>query len=98
MERSDHRDDPEPTDRYRKGLPGHHDPTAGMGGAPVARSALTLRLILAIFGLLTCTALAIWIYWVGAPVGFVIVLAVLAATALIDIAVILRRKRRGEPG
>jgi hypothetical protein len=32
----------------------YHDPTAGFAGAPPARSALTLRLILASFGLLAC--------------------------------------------
>ena len=85
-------------ERYRKGLPGHHDPTAGMGGASPARSALTLRLVLAVFGLLTCSALAVWFAWFGAPDGFVIVLVVLAATAVVDIAVVVRRKRRGEPG
>jgi hypothetical protein len=85
-------------ERYEDGLPGYHDPTAGIGGASPARSALTLRLILATFGLLTCTGLAIWLYWLGAPVGFVIVLAVLAVTAVVDIAVIVFRKRRGEPG
>ncbi len=85
-------------ERYEEGLPGYHDPTAGIGGASPARSALTLRLILAGFGLLTCTALAIWVLWIGAPVGFVIVLAVLAATAVVDLAVLVHRKRRGEPG
>jgi hypothetical protein len=43
-------------------------------------------------------ALAIWLYAVDAPTGFVIVLVVLAATAVLDIAAVLRRKRRGEPG
>ena len=84
--------------RYRRGLPGYHDPTAGIGGAAAASSALTLRLWLAVFGLVVCAALAIWMYLIDVPSGFVIVLAVLAVTALIDIAVILRRKRRGEPG
>ncbi len=32
----------------------YHDPTAGFAGAPPARSALTLRLSLASFGLLAC--------------------------------------------
>src|SRR5215211_2074285 len=84
--------------RYRRGLPGHHDPTAGMGGAAPAISALTLRLWLAVFGLVICTAFAIWVYLINAPIGFVAVLLALAAVAVIDIAVILRRKRRGEPG
>ena len=85
-------------ERYRKGLPGYHDPTAGVGGAAPASSALTLRLYLAIFGLVTCAALAIWLYAINAPTGFVVVLIVLAATAVIDIAAVVRRKRRGEPG
>jgi hypothetical protein len=85
-------------ERYRRGLSGYHDPTAGIGGAAPARSALTLRLYLALFGLVTSAALAIWLYAVDAPTGFVIVLVVLAATAVLDIAAVLRRKQRGEPG
>ena len=85
-------------ERYRSGLSGYHDPTARIGGAAPAYSALTLRLWLAVFGLLVSAALAIWLYLIDVPGGFVIVLVVLAATALIDIAVIVRRKRRGEPG
>ena len=85
-------------EKYRKGLPGYHDPTAGIGGAAPARSALTLRLYLALFGLVSCAALAIVLYAIDAPKGFVVVLVVLAATAVIDIAAVLRRKRRGEPG
>jgi hypothetical protein len=84
--------------RYHKGLPGYHDPTAGIGGAAPATSALTLRLWLAVFGFVICTAFAIWSYMISAPIGFVVVLLALAAVAVIDIAVILRRKRRGEPG
>jgi hypothetical protein len=85
-------------DRYRRGLPAHHDPTSGIGGAVPAISALTWRLWLAVFGLVICTAFAIWSYLINAPIGFVVVLLALAAVAVIDIAVILRRKRRGEPG
>jgi Family of unknown function (DUF6343) len=84
--------------RYRAGLPGHHDPTAGIGGAVPARSALTLRFWLAMFGLVVCTGFAIWLYLIDAPIGFVAVLALLAVIAVVDIAVIVRRKRRGEPG
>jgi hypothetical protein len=87
-----------PTERYREGLPGYHDPTAGIGGAAPAYSALTLRLCLAAFGLLTCGTLAIWLSVIEAPIGFVVVLVMLAAVAAVDIAVIVRRKRRGEPG
>jgi hypothetical protein len=37
----------------------HHDPTAGFAGAPPARSALTLRLILASFGLVAAPGTAL---------------------------------------
>jgi hypothetical protein len=76
----------------------YHDPLAGIGGAPPAYSALTLRLVLAIFGLVTCIAGAAIFAVVGAPVVIVVIFAVLAAIALVDMAVIVRRKRRGEPG
>ena len=88
----------DPKGRYQRGLPGYHDPTAGIGGAAPATSALTLRLWLALFGFVICSAFAIWLYLISAPFGFVAALLVLAAVAVIDIAVILRRKRRGEPG
>jgi len=84
--------------RFQKGLPGYHDPTAGIGGAAPASSALTLRLWLALFGLVSCTALSIWLASLGAPAAVVVVLVLLAVVALVDIAVIVRRKRRGEPG
>jgi len=80
------------------GRPGYHDPTAGIGGAAPAISALTLRLWLAIFGLVSCTALAIWLYLIEAPTAFVVVLVALAAIAAVDLGVVVRRKRRGEPG
>src|SRR3712207_5437952 len=48
-----------PREDYERGLPAHHDPTAGFGGAPPAQSALTLRLILAVFGLVVCVAFGI---------------------------------------
>ena len=83
---------------YEKGLPDHHDPTAGFAGAPPARSALTLRLILAVFGLVVCVAGGFVFLAVGLPVWTAVVLFVLAAVALVDIGVIVRRKARGEPG
>jgi hypothetical protein len=76
----------------------YHDPTAGLGGAPPARSALTLRLVLATFGLVICAAAAAsLLIVVSAPVPAAVA-AFLAAVALADIAVVARRKRRGEPG
>jgi hypothetical protein len=80
-----------------RGRPDYHDPLAGIGGAPPAQSALTLRLVLASFGLVVCTGGAVGAALAGS-VGFCVLLAVLAAAALVDIAVIVRRKRRGEPG
>lgn len=82
---------------YERGLPDHHDPTGGLGGAPPALSALTLRLWLAGFGVLTCTAGAVAAALLGV-VWLTVVLAVLAAVAVVDIAWITHRKRRGEPG
>jgi len=69
-----------------------YDPDLG----PV-RSALTLRLWLAGFGLVFC-AVGAGICFVTGPLWLAVVLAVLALIALVDIVVVARRKRRGEPG
>ncbi|MGY1839039.1 MULTISPECIES: DUF6343 family protein [unclassified Modestobacter] len=94
---SEPRDDRSRTD-YERGLPDHHDPTAGIGGAAPAQSALTLRFVLAAFGLVICTVFGILTLTIDVPLVFPIVLFVLAAVALVDLVVIARRKRRGEPG
>lgn len=83
---------------YERGLPDYHDPTAGFAGAPPAQSALTLRLLLAVFGLVVCLVGGIMLLVFNVPVVFPVMLFVLAAVALIDIVVIARRKARGEPG
>jgi membrane protein implicated in regulation of membrane protease activity len=83
---------------YSKGLPDHHDPTAGIGGVAPAQSALTLRLVLAAFGLVVCVAGGILFLALDVPVVFAVVLFVLAAVAAVDLVVVARRKRRGEPG
>ena len=83
---------------YERGLPDHHDPTAGLGGAPPAQSALTLRLLLAVFGLVVCVVGGIVFLRFELPVWTAIVLFVFALVALVDIAVVVRRKARGEPG
>ncbi|SOE01529.1 DUF6343 family protein [Blastococcus haudaquaticus] len=84
---------------YERGLPDHHDPTAGFGGAAPARSALTLRLVLAVFGLVVCVGGGLgWLAVDELPAWPGIALLVLGAVAVVDIAVILRRKARGEPG
>ena len=85
-------------ERYARGLPDYHDPLAGFGGAPQALSALTLRLVLAIIGLVMALAGAVVLVLADAPVGFVVFMCVAAAVLAVDIAVILYRKHRGEPG
>ncbi len=76
----------------------YHDPAAGFAGAPPARSALTLRLILACFGLVVCAlGAAAFLVLVSVPV-LAGILAFLAAVAIVDIAVVARRKLGGEPG
>jgi hypothetical protein len=82
---------------YERGLPDYHDPTAGFGGAAPARSALTLRAVLAVFGLVFAAGAA----WIGFATGFPLlgwVMVVVALIALGDLAWVLHRKRRGEPG
>jgi hypothetical protein len=99
MSGQDRKDDPQDRgDPAGRGRPGYHDPMAGVGGAAPARSALTLRLVLAVFGLVVCAALAVWTVLVDAPAGYSVVLGVLALVAVADLVVILRRKRSGEPG
>ncbi len=82
---------------HQRGRPGYHDPTAGIGGASPALSALTLRAWLAGFGLLLCAVLAVLLANAGLPVlsGIAVVAAVIAA---VDLLWVLHRKRRGEPG
>ena len=82
---------------YQRGLPGHHDPTAGIGGSRPALSALTPRAWLAGFGLVLCAALAVLLATAELPVlsGIAVVAAVIAA---VDLLWVLHRKRRGEPG
>ncbi len=89
---------PRSREDYERGLPDHHDPTAGFAGARPAQSALTLRLVLAVFGLIVCIGGGLG--WLAAdlPVWPAVVLFVLGAVAAVDIVVIIRRKARGEPG
>ncbi|MGY1651730.1 DUF6343 family protein [Geodermatophilus sp. SYSU D01119] len=83
---------------YERGLPDHHDPTAGLLGAAPAQSALTLRLVLAAFGLVVCVVLGVLWLRTDLPAWPAVVLFVLGAVALVDLAVVARRKLRGEPG
>ncbi len=84
-------------EEYERGLPGYHDPTAGFGGAAPARSALTLRAVLAAFGFVFCSVTAALMIAAGLTV-LGLVLAVLAAVAVVDLGWVIHRKRRGEPG
>ena len=82
---------------YERGLPGYHDPTAGIGGSTPGLSALTLRAVLAAFGLVVSVVGAVLAARAGL-VWFAVALGVIGIVALVDLVWILYRKRRGEPG
>ena len=82
---------------YEQGLYGYHDPTAGVGGAAPTRSALTLRLWLAAFGLVSCAAGA-WVMFAIGEDWLGVAFVVLALVAAVDLAWVAHRKHRGEPG
>ncbi len=84
-------------ERYERGLEDYHDPSARVGGAPPARSALTLRLWLAGFGFLI-SLLIIMLARFEDLVWLVALGTVLAVVAAVDFVWVLHRKRRGEPG
>jgi hypothetical protein len=86
-----------PEEREARARPGYHDLTAG-GSLPPARSALTLRLVLASFGLVICGLISAGFVVVVYQAVFAGIFAFLAAVALVDIIVVTRRKLRGEPG
>ena len=71
---------------------------AGIGGAARARSALTLRIVLATFGLVVCATGAVVLWVTDAPAAFPAIAALFALVALADLAVVIRRKLNGEPG
>jgi ABC-type sulfate transport system permease component len=58
------------------------------------RSALTLRLVLASFGLALWIAAAVLAVVFDLPVGWVIAFGALAVVALVDLLIVARRKRR----
>jgi hypothetical protein len=51
-----------------------------------------------VFGLVVCLAGGVLVLLSPLPVWFGILLLVLAAVAVVDLVVIIRRKARGEPG
>ena len=81
-----------------RGRPHHHDPTSRWGGEAPAYSALTLRLVLASFGLVVCVVGAVVFALAAVPVWLIVAAAVLAVLAAVDLVVVAGRKRRGEPG
>lgn len=84
--------------RYEKGLPDYRDPTSGWGGAAPAYSALTLRLVLASFGLLVALGFTIWAVATGVSIGYIGFAVAIMVIAAINIFFVARRKVRGEPG
>ncbi|TCC42444.1 DUF6343 family protein [Kribbella speibonae] len=60
---------------------------------PPPRSALTLRIVLASFGLVLWIAAAVLAAVLELPVGWVIAFAVLGVVALVDLVIVARRKR-----
>jgi hypothetical protein len=82
---------------YERGLPGYHDPTSGFGGSTPARSALTLRLWLAGFGLVFSVGAAVFAARAGLT-ALAVAMVVLAVICLVDLGWVAYRKHRGEPG
>ncbi|WP_432936714.1 DUF6343 family protein [Kribbella sp. CA-253562] len=65
---------------------------------PPPRSALTLRLVLATFGLvISCVAVALFVDQ-DLPPAPIAIAAVLAIIAAVDLVIVIRRKLHGEPG
>ena len=58
------------------------------------RSALTLRLVLAVFGVLLWIAAAVLSAVYDLPVGWVIAFGALAVVALVDLVIVAWRKRQ----
>lgn len=69
-----------------------------MDDLPPARSALTVRLVLAGFGFVVCAVGAIMFERAGVPPALTAGLGALAVVALVDIVVVARRKFHGERG
>ncbi|WP_194904425.1 DUF6343 family protein [Quadrisphaera sp. INWT6] len=67
-------------------------------GGPPVRSALTLRLVLAAFGLLLWGGASLWVAAAGGPTWLLLLTAFAAVGFAVDLVVVARRKRRGEPG
>lgn len=84
-------------EEFEKGLPDYHDPTAGLGGAAPTYSPLSLRLVLAIVALVLCVAAAVLGFVLGLP-ALAWPMVGVAVLVLVDLGIVVHRKRRGEPG
>ena len=82
----------------RRGRPDYHDPTAGIAGASPALSALTLRIVLTSLGVLFGIAIIVIALTVVDETPVLIGGIALTLLAAINLAVVIRRKSRGEPG
>lgn len=87
----------ESNDALTKARPGYHDPTVALGGTP-ALSPLTLRLRLAVWGLALSLIGVVVFAVVVEQATIAIAFGIVAATALVDVLVIQRRRLHGEPG
>jgi hypothetical protein len=67
-----------------------------IGEPPPPRSALTLRIVLSVFGLCLWIAAAVLFAVLGLPAGWVIAFCVLAVVAAVDLLVVARRKLSGK--
>ncbi|WP_317496100.1 hypothetical protein [Haloechinothrix sp. LS1_15] len=85
-------------EEYARGLPDYHDPTAGIGGAAPAYSALTLRLWLSGFALALCLVTGVVAMRVDGWTWLALLLFAVSAGLIGNIAWVAHRKRRGEPG
>jgi len=67
----------------------------GAGGSQPAQSALRLRLVLAMIGVVMFVVVAIMLVALEAPLALVIVSLLLAGVGLVDLGVVITRIRRG---
>lgn len=89
---------PERDDKWRYDPPlDYHDPTAGIGGAPPAVSALVLRAWLAVVAVAVCIASIVLTVAVNGPTALIVVLGAVGITAVVDLVVITRRRHRLHP-
>lgn len=90
--------EPDSKNKFKRGRPDHHDPTAGIAGAPPALSALTLRIVLSSLGLLCGLGVIVVALTAVRETPLLLGGIGLAILAAINLLVVIRRKARGEPG